>query len=271
MYLANAKRSLSAIATGLLMLLAAIVSSTAASAQGNLANPTQAATEAQICDLNADFALGREDYAAAITSHRELLRAQPNNALAHYHLGFAYGMTGRSTEELAEYLTAERLGLKSWDLFLNLGLVYLGQHEFERAAEAFGTAVALGPQHPEAHFNLALAYESTYRMEAALREIEIARSLAPRDPDVVNTDAIIRAETGDTVRAQQLWTDLLQISPDYAPARANLAVLNRSLVLNDPLGQHPELSSPEAGGARAASVRDSGGVQTLTALNGSPK
>lgn len=97
---------------------------------------------------------------------------------------------------------AARLGLKSWDLFLNLGLAYLGQHEFDRAAKAFKTAVALAPQHPEAHFNLGIADERTNRLDAALQEIEIALNPAPRDPDVVNTNAIICAETGDTVHVQ---------------------------------------------------------------------
>jgi tetratricopeptide (TPR) repeat protein len=110
-----------------------------------------------------------------------------------------------------------------------LGLAYLGQQQFDGAIQAFTTAVALGPEHAEAHFNLALAYESSNRLDAALGEIEIARRLAPQDSDVTNTDAIICVETGNTIRARELWTELIQFAPDYAPARANLAILNRSL------------------------------------------
>src|SRR5271168_1037692 len=79
----------------------------------------------EICDVNADFALGREDYPAAIALHLKVLRADNGNALAHYHLGFAYGMSGRITDEISEYLMAAKLGLVNWDLFLNLGLAYL--------------------------------------------------------------------------------------------------------------------------------------------------
>src|SRR5713101_488877 len=70
-----------------------------------------AATETEVCNLNADFALGLEDYSTAIVLHQKLLRAHPDDALAHYHLGFAYGMVGRTREEISEYLIAERLGL----------------------------------------------------------------------------------------------------------------------------------------------------------------
>jgi tetratricopeptide (TPR) repeat protein len=206
------KTNVSAILIALLMPLCAIAWSTPSAAQSRPKNATQTDTETQICDLNADFALGHEDYPASILLHRQLLQKLPDNALAHYHLGFAYGMTGNTSEELAEYLTAARLGLKSWDLFLNLGLAYLGQQQFDGAIQAFTTAVALGPEHAEAQ-----------------GEIEIARRLAPQDSDVTNTDAIICVETGNTIRARELWTELIQFAPDYAPARANLAILNRSL------------------------------------------
>ena len=86
-------------------------------------------SDGEICDLTADSALGLEDYPAAIVLHREFLRSHRDDALAHYHLGFAYGMTGRTTYEINEYLTAARLGLHKWDLFLNLGLAYLGQND----------------------------------------------------------------------------------------------------------------------------------------------
>src|SRR3979411_233890 len=70
-----------------------------------------------LCDAKADLALANEDYPAAIALHRKVLFADNDNALAHYHLGFAYGMTGQSRDEINEYLTAARLGLRNWNLF----------------------------------------------------------------------------------------------------------------------------------------------------------
>ncbi len=182
----------------------------------------------QICNVAADFALGREDYITAITLHHRLLQSQPDNALAHYHLGFAYGMSGRSSEELSEYQTSARLGLRSWDLFLNLGLVYLDQHELTQAAEALQTAAVLGPGHTETHFNLALVYQSENRLGDALREIAVARRLAPEDPDAANTNAILCVEAGDLITAHDIWSSLVLLAPDYAPAHDNLSILNRS-------------------------------------------
>src|SRR6266446_3972251 len=107
------------------------------------------APDDEVCDVNADFALGLENYPTAIELHRNFLHAHNDNALAHYHLGFAYGMTGRTTEEINEYLAAARLRLDKWDLFLNLGLAYLSQNDSPDAIKALRTAVLLGPDHPE--------------------------------------------------------------------------------------------------------------------------
>jgi len=185
----------------------------------------------QLCDLRADFALGSEDYPTAIALHRKLLQSQPDNALAHYHLGFAYGMTGRGGDEVNEYLTAGHLGPRNWDLFLNLGLAYLGQNQLSRAADALVTAVSLGPAHPETHFNLAIIYERENRLDEAAREITAARRLAPNDPDVANMSAIIRVESGDPAGARAIWAGLIQAAPDFQPASANLSSLNRHFEL----------------------------------------
>jgi Flp pilus assembly protein TadD len=182
-------------------------------------------SEGEICNVSADYALGLEDYSAAIALHRKFLRLHPDNALVHYHLGFAYGMTGRSSEEMSEYLKAVRLGLRDWDLFLNLGLAYLERQDYPNAVSALETSVSRGPQHPEAHFNLALAYEKAARLSDAMREIIVALRIAPADPDIRNTKAIICAESSDLKCAHDEWTLLLQVAPNYVPARKNLAIL----------------------------------------------
>jgi tetratricopeptide (TPR) repeat protein len=203
-------------AAALLMVLSAVTSSAAATA------------EERVCDVAADVALGLGDYPTAIALHRRLLQSEGNNALAHYHLGFAYGMVGRTNEEISEYRAAISLGLKSWDLFLNLGLAYFDKHDLAAATAAFETAVSLGPQHAETHFNLAVVYEQENRLDEALQQIIASLVLAPEDLDAANTDAIICARMGNLTSARNIWTQLVQAAPDYAPARTNLAILNRS-------------------------------------------
>jgi Flp pilus assembly protein TadD len=214
---------ISILVAALLIITTANVSSAA-----TLTIPTALTTNGQACDVAADIALEAGDYPRAIELHSKLLRSERNNALAHYHLGFAYGMVGRTSEEIEEYGIAMSLGLKTWDLFLNLGLAYYDQHELANATAAFETAVSLGPEHAETHFNLAVVYERENRLDEALKEIVASLVLAPEDLDAANTDAIICAKMGNLVFARNIWTQLVQAAPDYASARTNLAILNRS-------------------------------------------
>jgi len=149
-------------------------------------------------------------------------------------------MVGDSAKEVSEYTEAVRLGLDQWDLFMNLGLAYLDQEELGKAVSALEIAVLLGPDHPETHFNLALAYERNHRLPAALWEISTSLRLAPNDPDERNTRAIIYAELGDRRCAREEWVRLLQVAPDYVPARANLAILDRPTMSAPELAQRPE-------------------------------
>jgi tetratricopeptide (TPR) repeat protein len=180
----------------------------------------------EICDAKADYFLGVEDYPETAKLHRLLVAAHPNGALAHYHLGFAYGMLGRHGEELAEYRQAASLGLKQWDLFLNLGLVYLEDGNSDAAIDALRTAVALGPDHPEGHFNLALAYEQYGRLAEARQEMFISLRLDTNQAEARNMLGVIYAEDGNYVLARQVWSDIAGIG--FEPARTNLAILDRA-------------------------------------------
>jgi Flp pilus assembly protein TadD len=182
----------------------------------------------EICDATADYFLGIEDYPEAAKLHRILIAAHPDDALAHYHLGFAYGMLGRHTEELAEYRRAVSLGLKKWDLFLNLGLVYLQDGNTDAATDALATAVALGPGHPEAHFNLGLAYERRGMLAEARREMLTSLRLDPKQAEARNMLGVIYAEDGNYVTAHEVWSDLARTG--FEPARTNLAILDRANV-----------------------------------------
>jgi len=204
------------------------------------------AADEQICDAAADIALGTEDYPTAITLHKRLLRLDRNDALAHYHLGFAYGMVGRTAEEIKEYLEAISLGLDKWDLFLNLGQAYLDHDELAKATVALETAVSLGPEHAETHFNLAIVYERENKLRDASQEITASRNLAPEDLDAANMNAVICAEMGDFACAHDVWKHLVRAAPDYLPARANLVILNRWYEVTNPFARRPQPSFSRA-------------------------
>jgi Flp pilus assembly protein TadD len=203
-----------------LALLLVVTGITGASAAANR-------PDGQVCDATADYFLGQEDYGEAIATHRRLLAAHPADALAHYHLGFAYGMTGERELEIGEYRKAATLGLRQWDLSLNLGRALLEAGDADGAAKALSTSVAIAPERPESHFNLGLADERRGMFAAAREELVTSLRLDPKQPDARNMMGLIYAEERDYAHAREVWNGLARTEPDFEPARANLAVLDR--------------------------------------------
>ncbi len=169
-----------------------------------------------------------ENYPEAIRRHREVIKEHPDNALAHYHLGFAEGLIGEHRQELSEYQAAVRLGLSDWDLFLNLGLLYLEINQPDTAIDVLQLATLLAPEHPETHYNLGIAYERRGKLKQAEQEILLSLRLDPLQVDARNQLGVIYAEEGNYSRARAEWQELADSAPDYSPARENLALLRQA-------------------------------------------
>ena len=191
------------------------------------------AAEQQVCDVSADYSLGAEDYSEAIRRHVEVVRQHPGNALAQYHLGFALGMLGDRKAEVRDYQRAKALGLRNWDLLLNLGLAQMETGDLNAATESMRQAVHFGGDHSESHFNLALVEERLGLLADAEHETLASLQLGPGQPDARNLLGVIYAQQGRTARASQVWHELVRDVPDYEPARTNLSFLSsRSEVPN---------------------------------------
>jgi tetratricopeptide (TPR) repeat protein len=168
-----------------------------------------------------------EDYPEAIRRHQLVIREHPQNALAYYHLGFAYGVMGDHQRELADYDKAIELGLSDWELFLNLGLLYAETGHLDDAIQVLQLAALLAPYRPETHFNIGVLDERQGMYQKAEQEILLSLRLDPFQDDARNTLGVIYAEEGNYERAHREWADLVQSNREYAPARANLAILAR--------------------------------------------
>jgi len=197
--------------------------------QGSVAAAVGASSsqDEEVCDPLADYFLGMEDYPEAIRRHQLVIKDHPDNALAHYHLGFSYGLMGEHQRELSEYHSAIELGLDDWQLFLNLGLLYLEAGNAHEAMQVLKLATLLGPERAETHFNLGIAYQRLGMLPEAEQEVLLSLQIDPEQVDGRNTLGTIYAEEGKYSRAQDTWNELVAAVPDYAPAHQNLVILQQ--------------------------------------------
>lgn len=178
------------------------------------------------CDPEADAAVQREAYQLGIRLHEALLEAQPDNALAWYHLGYARGQTGDHTREIACYERAQRHGYTHDEgLFFNAGMAHLELDQVPQALASFQQAVALNPSGADNHFGLALALQAAGDDPAAETHLRQAVLLDPDHIDARLQLALICIQSGDTDGARAELQAVLARDPENPQARQLLEAL----------------------------------------------
>lgn len=133
-----------------------------------------------------------------------------------------YAHALRSRRRFAEALeaaeTAAARDPQSLRALYELGLSRIGTQEFAAAAEPLARVVEKDPGHDfgEARYALALAYEKSGDKESALSTLEsLARTTSL--PKVLFSLASLQAEAGDTARAREALTRIIDES-EYVPS-----------------------------------------------------
>jgi len=155
-----------------------------------------ATTERWVCPEFADLPLRLGLYEEAIREHRRVLLEEPENGLAHYHLGYAYGQMGGHRLEVEEYQRAVDLGLAREDLFYNLGMAYTEVGAIDQAEQAFSRAVAMGPADGENRRALGMVYYEQHLFHEAIASCERATLLEPENPHAWHCLALALAGAG---------------------------------------------------------------------------
>ena len=95
----------------------------------------------------------------AVTLYQELLKRDPNNAVAKGNLAAALSRLGKNDEAAKMYSELLSQDLSDTEFF-NVGVGLFKANQFEPAAEAFRKAVTKNPHMRDAHYNLAQAVYS---------------------------------------------------------------------------------------------------------------
>jgi tetratricopeptide (TPR) repeat protein len=155
-----------------------------------------ATVERWVCPEFADLPLRLGLYEEAVKEHRRVLLEAPENALAHYHLGYAYGRVGAHSLEVEEYVRAVDLGLTREDLFYNLGMAYAELGALVKAEQAFNKAVTMAPANGENRRALGMIYCEQRLFQEAIASCERATLLEPENPHAWHCLALALAGAG---------------------------------------------------------------------------
>ncbi len=181
------------------------------------------------CDKEADEAMMRNDYEGGILLHERLLEKEPENALALYHLGYAYGRVGENLKEVSCYEKAIGLGFKKERIFFNLGMAYGELHQTEKSIGAFKEALTINPDRADNHFGLGMAYQMKVADRLAEEEFLKAIRIDPDHVDARLSLGLLYADRGEMQKAAEQIHKVLEIDPTNERAREILEIMGKDL------------------------------------------
>ena len=132
----------------------------------------------------AQAALDKNNFEAAIAPLQKFLAEKPDVAFAHFQLAYAYTGLNRAVEARAEYERCVALDPKMAEAQLNLGILLL-EKDAAGAVAPLRKAVELMPSQSRPRFLLGVALERSGDLAAAAVSFEAASHLNPGDAETL--------------------------------------------------------------------------------------
>jgi putative PEP-CTERM system TPR-repeat lipoprotein len=171
--------------------------------------------------LEGDVQASGKHWSDAAAAYRAGLKHAPSSEMAiRLHKAL---LASQNTVE-ADKLAGEWLKAHPKDVVLRqyLGDLATARKDYMAATQYYRSVIDLQPENALALNNLAWVSGQT-KSPKAIEYAEKANKLAPNQPALMDTLAMLMADKGDTASAIALLRKALDISPEAAPLRLNLA------------------------------------------------
>jgi protein O-GlcNAc transferase len=208
--------------------LAAIFAATAANAQSSsgtrtkvrVVSPEDLALHQLLVDAKA--AADKSDYTTAVADYEKYLGQRPDDAEAHFDLGYVYTAQHQSEKADAEYRKAIELDPKMTQAYLNLGISLIDTAPKDAVAPLQKvTEQEYGFE--RGHFLLGVAEENSKELPEAVKELGIAIKLDPNDEAAYVALGRANLASGNAAAAEADFQDALRLKSDDSDAQLGLA------------------------------------------------
>lgn len=152
------------------------------------------------------------NYADAQADYEKYLAQRPNDAIAHFDLGYVFTAQKEKDKAIAEYRKAVQLDPKMMDAQLNLGISLLSDDP-KAAIDPLQSVTALNDSFERGHFLLGVAEERSGNAVDAQKEYAVAIKLNPNDADAHNVLARSYLATGKAAEAEGEFRTVLRLKP----------------------------------------------------------
>lgn len=168
-------------------------------------------------------------YHTALVAFSTVLAKDPGYAKAHYQI--ARALIGMNQIDEAALHAAEAVALipDNGSAYRTLGRVQRFQGDLDAARESFEKACELEPKVAWNFNNLGLVYIETNRFEDAKKVLQEAVRLDDSQYVMFNNLGVACMRSGDKEGAIMAFEKVLELKPDFAPAKKNLEMLREEM------------------------------------------
>jgi tetratricopeptide (TPR) repeat protein len=207
------------------MVLATLVLATpyAARAQQSQAKPQKVRNPLNDLLDEAQSALDKNDFNAAIPPLQKFLAEKSDVAFAHFQLAYAYTGLHQDDQARPEYQRAIALDPKMAEAHLNLGILLLAKDP-AAAADPLRKAVELLPGQSRPRFLLGVALERSGDVAGAADSFDAASHLDPSDNEALLHLGTVLLQLKKPGEAENKFRLVLDRQPTSAAARRGLAL-----------------------------------------------
>ena len=170
----------------------------------------------------AQAALDKNDYEAAIPPLQKFIAEKPDVAFAHFQLAYAYTALKRPDDARQEYERSIALDPKMPEAQLNLGVLLL-EKQPAAAVAALRRAVELLPSESRPRYLLGLAQERSGDFSGAAESFAGATRLDPKDLDSLTRLGQVLLRLGKSADAEGKFRAALELQPNSPEALQGLA------------------------------------------------
>jgi Flp pilus assembly protein TadD len=171
----------------------------------------------------AQAALDKNDYKAAIPPLQKFIAEKPDVAFAHFQIAYAYTALKQPDQARAEYEKCVALDPKMAEAQLNLGILLLDE-DAAAATAPLGKAVELLPSESRPRYLLGLAQERSGDLQAATESFAGASRLDPKDEESLMELGRIYLKSDRPQDAEGRFRAVLEIEPNSPEALHGLAL-----------------------------------------------
>ncbi len=166
-----------------------------------------------------------EDLPTVIAEMEKKCKQAPDNVVAFHHLGLVYMKAGRIDEAITCLTRCIEIDGQANQPMINLGAIYFGQGNLDKAQELNEMAIAAQPDlSAQAYANLGLIWQQRNELDKSIEAYERAIQYDPKLATVWMNLTSVLTMKGDDERALKSARKATELEPDSALAQNNLAV-----------------------------------------------